>query len=291
LVYSTYLGGSGADYGTGIAVDSFGNAYVTGATGSTDFPAANPLQASYGGGFYDAFIAKIGIASELFFPEITVGGGWSTTFELFNTGDIPASGYLYLYNQQGNDLYVNSSSLGANSQFPIFIVPGGSMFLTVIPYNPAGPAQHGWARTEFWGATLSGVATYQFESEGDVTALAGVLPAQPMQFATLPIDDNVGQIQITAYAIANPTDQSLLAKLCLVDTDGNVVDDTVTIQLSPGEQIARYFFQDFDFSEFKGTVVLRAQGDGSFVAVGLIQNQDLFTVTPVEAGKAPHIPN
>ena len=38
LVYSTYLGGSGFDSGAGIAVDSRGSAYVTGDTGSSDFP-------------------------------------------------------------------------------------------------------------------------------------------------------------------------------------------------------------------------------------------------------------
>src|SRR5258708_30575202 len=38
LVYSTYLGGSGADWGNGIAVNSGGNAYATGNTFSTDFP-------------------------------------------------------------------------------------------------------------------------------------------------------------------------------------------------------------------------------------------------------------
>jgi hypothetical protein len=62
LSYSTYLGGSGNDEGYGIAVDSSGNAYVAGYTGSTDFPTANPLQAKcdncgYLGG--DAFVAKL----------------------------------------------------------------------------------------------------------------------------------------------------------------------------------------------------------------------------------------
>jgi hypothetical protein len=61
LVYATYLGGSGDDVGQGIAVDSQGNAYVTGYTGSTNFPTANTLQPANGGG-QDAFLAKIATA-------------------------------------------------------------------------------------------------------------------------------------------------------------------------------------------------------------------------------------
>jgi hypothetical protein len=65
LLFSTYLGGSSADYGTGIKADETSNAYVTGSTDSTNFPAPGivfyptPYQAVYGGGASDAFLARI----------------------------------------------------------------------------------------------------------------------------------------------------------------------------------------------------------------------------------------
>jgi hypothetical protein len=59
LVYSTFLGGSNYDWGQGIAVDGAGSAYVTGITRSTDFPTANAVQSTYGGGSSDAFLAKV----------------------------------------------------------------------------------------------------------------------------------------------------------------------------------------------------------------------------------------
>jgi len=62
LIYSTYLGGGGNDYGRGIAVDGSGNAYVAGYTGSYNFPIQNPFQATFQGGNYtfsDAFVTKL----------------------------------------------------------------------------------------------------------------------------------------------------------------------------------------------------------------------------------------
>lgn len=59
LVYSTYLGGSDFTEGSQIAVDSTGNAYVTGSTSSPDFPNVNAFQSSLRGLFSDAFVAKL----------------------------------------------------------------------------------------------------------------------------------------------------------------------------------------------------------------------------------------
>jgi uncharacterized protein (TIGR03437 family) len=50
LLYKTYLGGNQYDVGYAVAMDRFGNAYVTGATASSNFPAASAIQAAWGGG-------------------------------------------------------------------------------------------------------------------------------------------------------------------------------------------------------------------------------------------------
>ncbi len=60
MLYSTYVGGNDLDQGRGIAIDSAGNAYITGQTASTNFPiAGNPFQKTFGGGIADGFIYKV----------------------------------------------------------------------------------------------------------------------------------------------------------------------------------------------------------------------------------------
>ncbi|HEV3217312.1 MAG TPA: Ig-like domain-containing protein, partial [Vicinamibacterales bacterium] len=59
LLYSTYLGGSGTDVGTGIAVDDTGRAYVTGDTYSTDFPTTPGAAQTANAGVDDAFVTRL----------------------------------------------------------------------------------------------------------------------------------------------------------------------------------------------------------------------------------------
>ena len=72
LVYATYLGGAGVEHGRAIAIDGAGNAFVTGDTEAADFPTANPLQSSAGGG--DAFVAALNSTATALLYSTYLGG-------------------------------------------------------------------------------------------------------------------------------------------------------------------------------------------------------------------------
>jgi hypothetical protein len=74
LVYSTYLGGGGADTGTGVVVDMLGAATVAGTTGSTNFPTAKPFQGVKAGGATDAFVASLTSAGDALVASSYLGG-------------------------------------------------------------------------------------------------------------------------------------------------------------------------------------------------------------------------
>jgi hypothetical protein len=75
FIYSTYLGGSGSDNGHSIAVDPHDNVYVTGTTGSTDFPVLNPIQATLGGpGVTNAFVTSLNPAGTALNFSTYLGG-------------------------------------------------------------------------------------------------------------------------------------------------------------------------------------------------------------------------
>lgn len=75
LIYSTFLGGSGDDYGAGIAVDAAGEVHIAGYTASIDFPVtAGAFQYNYGGGSYDGFLAKLNTAGSALIYATYLGG-------------------------------------------------------------------------------------------------------------------------------------------------------------------------------------------------------------------------
>src|SRR5262249_17913657 len=97
LSYSTYLGGSGADAGHGIVVDSAGHVSLSGQTGSADFPGAG---GSLGGG-QDAFVAKLNAAGTALVYSTYLGGSGS---DLAYGIALDSSGNVYVTgNTQSSD--------------------------------------------------------------------------------------------------------------------------------------------------------------------------------------------
>ncbi|MBN2373801.1 SBBP repeat-containing protein [bacterium] len=100
LVYSTFLGGSGTDEGYGIAVDSAGNAYVTGYTNSTNFTTLKAIQPVRSGS-YDAFITKIDPNGSALVYSTFLGGSlgdYANDLALDSSGNVYVTGYTYSTN-------------------------------------------------------------------------------------------------------------------------------------------------------------------------------------------------
>lgn len=111
LVYSTYLGGSNApvtsrgDWGQAIAIDSAGNAYVTGRAASTNFPAsANAFQTTNHSVYTNAFVTKLNVdASAVLYSTYLGGSGgqddldsdFATAIALNDSGEAYVTGLTW----------------------------------------------------------------------------------------------------------------------------------------------------------------------------------------------------
>jgi hypothetical protein len=102
LVYSTYFGGLSVDEASAVAVNSSGNAFVAGFTDSTNFPTtAGAFQTVYGGGFFEAFVAKLGVAGNTLDYSTYLGGSdgdLAYGLALDASGNAYVAGETYSYN-------------------------------------------------------------------------------------------------------------------------------------------------------------------------------------------------
>jgi uncharacterized protein (TIGR03437 family) len=115
VAYATYLGGTAGDQALGIAVDTAGNAYVSGGTGSPDFPVVSAIQ-----------------------PELynLVCNSYTPSGTPYGEYYCGSAGFLAVLNPTGSAL-VWSTYLGSGIAYAAVLDPSGNVYVTGENINPA----------------------------------------------------------------------------------------------------------------------------------------------------------
>jgi hypothetical protein len=131
LSYSTYLGGNGSDYNSGVVVDSQGNTYIAGQTTSTNFPTSNAYS-STGNSNGVAFVTKMNANGTAVLYSTYLGG---------SGGDWAAGIAL----DPSNNVYVIGSTM--STDFPTvnpvqkyLLSPNGNVFVARLDTTQSGAA-------------------------------------------------------------------------------------------------------------------------------------------------------
>jgi hypothetical protein len=240
LLYATYLGGSSTDFASGIAVDAAGDAYVTGSTGSADFPTVNPAQSSIGGAV-DAFVSKInpqgtalaystylgGIAND-FGNRIAVDTA-GNAYVVGETGsvDFPVTQPVQGSDRGGDDAFVtkignqNGPPINPGSVLSAVNSGGTSVLFALTPTNLLYRYQAavGW---QLLGAGVRSISAVT-ETSGNVVLFAVTLDSGMYRF-----DSIYGWLQIggvgSVRTVSAGTDSNGRAAAFVMLTDGSLTE-------------------------------------------------------------------
>ena len=218
LIYSTLLGGSGADNAQGIAVDISGDAYVTGVTSSLDFPTINAIQPIYGGGSLDAFLTKIDPTGSRIVYSTYLGG---TDRDDGDSVAVDASGSAYVTGLTLSPDFPTVNSLqpvntGLSAYVAKLSPSGSSLVYSTYLGSPAGTVGTGIAVDATGNAYVAGVT-----SAPDlpiVNAIQSTLAAVNDAFVAK-LDSSGGILLFSTYLGGNGDD---VGRSMAIDPAGNV---------------------------------------------------------------------
>ncbi len=287
-VYSTVLGGSGDDRsgaipgGNSVAADRYGSASVIGSTSSPDFPIAS-FQEEYGGGQFDAAVAKISERFEECFAQVGNGGGLVSEPVVSNssTGNW-LSGSIQFTDDNADPLVFNLTVSGGED----VVIDGNVVHYNLPPLGSItmtsdgqGPVIPGAAKAEGNGKfgavvrfTLPGIGT------------TGVAASQPLAGFISPVRRNPQGIN-TGIGIVSLADGLVDLELELRDQQGVILAMETIEDFGPCEHLAQFIDQLFagvDTSDFQGSIVVRAiGGQVAATAIELGDDPGEFTTLPV----------
>jgi len=248
LSFSTYLGGANGEIGYGIAVDSDGNVYVAGSTGSVDFPTAGPLQSATVGDF-DAFVSKLGPTGTALVYSTYVGG---TGFDRGTGIALDASGNAYV------------TGMTASNNFPTT----ANAFQTTFGGGTCG--------TSF----CSDAFVAKVKADGSALVYSTYLGGSDADFGQGIAVDNAG----SAYVAGSTLSANFPTASPLQATGGGNSDAFVTKLNPDGTALAYSTFLGGADADFGQAIAVNAAGN-AFVA-GYTFSTNFVTVSPLQNANA-----
>jgi hypothetical protein len=196
ITYSTYLGGSGDDLAWGVAADSSGNAYVTGSTGSSNFPLSSAMQGSKNG-TGDAFLVKLGSTGTVVYSTYVGGSSGDDGTDIA----ADSSGNAYLIGVTGStdfpgvtgSVFQPAKSTGSDG-FVMKVNSTGSTIVYASYYGDTGS-------DSLYALEVDGSGNAYLAGRTDSTALPGVTGSSIQSSNAGGNDCFVAKINSTATAI------------------------------------------------------------------------------------------
>jgi len=207
LAYATYVGGDGSngDMALGIAVDSSGDAYITGQTDSPNFPltsgAYQQADDATAATAYNAFVTKLNAAGTALVYSTYLGGSGNTgatAIAVDSSGDAYVTGHTFASNYPATSGAAQTTSSASSSNYVAF----------VTKLNPGGTAL---VYSTFLGGSGNGSGTGDAANGIAVDSSGNAYVAGYAYSANFPVTS--GAFQTTNAASANAISGAFVSKL------------------------------------------------------------------------------
>jgi hypothetical protein len=265
LIYSTFVGGSDADFASGVALDPSGNVYVTGETYSNDFPTTpGAFQTTCGGGscsgqLADVFVFKLNPTGSALLYSTLVGG---SSYDSAGGITLDGSGDVYLGGQTlSQDFPVTNGAFQTQCNKCTLTNYSGDAF--ILEMNPSGTSL--LYSTYMGGSGEDYASSIALDSVGDIYVAGG---AYSTDFPTTP-----GSFQPTSSGSPGGAFVAKFAAGSTSGTDFSLSPATGSGCPSSGNcspsatitagQTATYNLQLVPVNGFNGTVTLSCGGSPS----------------------------